>query len=164
LVRRAGGTCRARVTEARVGDLGGAAGGCGGGGEGGDGGVAAVGGLGATGVVGTIIQLASIHVSDPNSTRGRGRGGKRDVPTRIRARIRSVPTVLNTVIAPRLADVERQRLRVLRHVGHDAVFAHAGVCQCVGVAFVGLGGQARDARLLRADERALGALVEAPAI
>jgi hypothetical protein len=54
LVRRASRTCRARFTEARVGDLGGAAGSCGGGGEGGDGGVAAVRGLGATGVVGTI--------------------------------------------------------------------------------------------------------------
>jgi hypothetical protein len=74
-----------------------------------------------------------------------------NVPTRIRTSISAIPTVCNTLRPPRLANIKRQRLAVLRNVRGNAVLAHAAVGQRVGVALVVLRGEGVDARLLRAD-------------
>jgi hypothetical protein len=60
--------------------------------------------------------------------------------------------------------VEGECLRVLGDVGRDTVVTNAAVDEGLGVALVVEGGQARDAGLLEADERALRALVAAPDI
>lgn len=87
-----------------------------------------------------------------------------DVPALIRTRACASSTVLDAVVAPLLADVERQGLAVLGDVGGDVVLAHAAVLERVGVALVLVGGHGGHTRLLQADERALGLLVEAPCV
>jgi len=78
----------------------------------------------------------------------------------------SVVTVagFDALVAPLLADEKGQRLHVLRDVGGHAVLADAAVGQGIGVAFVVLSGHGGDARLLEADERALGLVLVTPVI
>jgi hypothetical protein len=87
-----------------------------------------------------------------------------DVPALVSARVGAIATRSNTLRTPSLADVEGEGLRVLRDVGLDVVLADTLVLQLVGVALVLDGGRRGDAGLLRANERALSPLVEAPAI
>jgi hypothetical protein len=99
-------------------------------------------------VIGTVVKSASLSSFEPSLLPT----GEicYDLPTAIRTRI--IPrTPLHTIRAPRLADVERQRLAVLRDVGRDVVLADARVGERVGVAFVVERGERVDARLLRAD-------------
>jgi hypothetical protein len=111
-------------------------------------------------VIGTVILLAT---ASPSRDIGSPEQGRPNIPALIRTRV--VPsTVLDTVGAPLLADVEGQRLRVHGDVGPDVVLAHAAVGQGVGVALVLGGRQGGDAGLLRADEGALRALVDAPSV
>jgi hypothetical protein len=87
-----------------------------------------------------------------------------NVPALIRTRTRAKSTVLDAVVSPLLADVERQSLTVLGDVGGHVVLAHAAVLERVGVALVLVGGHGCDAGLLQADQRTLGFLVEAPCV
>lgn len=86
------------------------------------------------------------------------------VPTLIRTRIRAVPTRRNALIPPCLADVERQRLAVLRDVGRHSIIADTAICEEVWIARIIFGIHGGYAGLLEADEGALGALVGAPCI
>jgi len=72
--------------------------------------------------------------------------------------------VLDASVSPLLADEVWQCLGVLGDVGRDTVLTDARVGQSVGVAVVLLGGHGVDARLLEADERALGPVLVTPVI
>jgi hypothetical protein len=94
---------------------------------------------------------------------GRSGGGMLNVPTIALAAVVSV-AVCDAFVAPFLADEERQSLRVFGDVGGDAVVANACVGQGVGIAIVLLRGHGVYARLLEADERALGLILVTPVV
>lgn len=75
-----------------------------------------------------------------------------------------VAAVFHTLVAPFLADVKGEGLRVFSDVRGYVVLADAGVGECIRVTVILDGGHGGDAGLLEADERTLGFLVITPGL